>query len=96
MARRWSISAWISESPGVASGALMSGIFLLVGLVGSFVFVPQLLTWQESAAWRSVEAEITGSGIAYSAHIGGFLIGLALIVPFSTGKEFEEHSWRYH
>jgi membrane associated rhomboid family serine protease len=32
----------------------------------------------------------SGGGIAYSAHIGGFLVGLALIVPFSTGREFEE------
>ncbi|HMP15453.1 MAG TPA: rhomboid family intramembrane serine protease [Gemmatales bacterium] len=38
----------------------------------------------------------TGGGIAYAAHIGGFLVGLALIVPFSTGREIEESYWRYH
>ncbi len=38
----------------------------------------------------------TGGGIAYAAHIGGFVIGLAMIVPFSTGREIEESYWRYH
>lgn len=38
----------------------------------------------------------TGGGIAYSAHIGGFLVGLALIVPFSTGRRYEDPYYRYH
>jgi membrane associated rhomboid family serine protease len=37
----------------------------------------------------------TGGGIAYSAHIGGFLVGLALIVPFAMGREHEDPYWRY-
>lgn len=38
----------------------------------------------------------TGGGIAYSAHIGGFLIGLALIIPFSHGREVEDPYFRHH
>lgn len=38
----------------------------------------------------------TGGGIAYSAHIGGFLVGLALIVPFSMGRHNEDPYYRYH
>jgi membrane associated rhomboid family serine protease len=36
----------------------------------------------------------TGGGIAYAAHIGGFVVGLALIVPFSMGRESEDPYYR--
>jgi membrane associated rhomboid family serine protease len=46
------------------------GLWFLVQLFGGFVGL----------------GEASGGGVAYLAHIGGFVAGLALILPFSAGR----------
>ncbi|HQR08064.1 MAG TPA: rhomboid family intramembrane serine protease [Gemmatales bacterium] len=87
---------------GVLAGYVMLFPHKMIGVI-IFFFAVELPAWVFIGIWFGFQV-INGlgtfgdqvSGIAYSAHIGGFLVGLALIVPFSTGREFEEHSWRYH
>ncbi|MFT3878295.1 MAG: rhomboid family intramembrane serine protease [Gemmatales bacterium] len=88
---------------GVLAGYVMLFPHKMIGVI-IFFFAVELPAWVFIGIWFGFQivnglgtfGDSTPSGIAYSAHIGGFLVGLALIVPFSTGKEFEEHSWRYH
>lgn len=88
---------------GVLAGYVMLFPHKMIGVI-IFFFAVELPAWVFIGIWFGFQiinglgtfGDTTAGGIAYSAHIGGFLIGLALIVPFSTGREFEEHSWRYH
>jgi len=88
---------------GVLAGYVMLFPHKMIGVI-IFFFAVELPAWIFIGIWFGFQivnglglfGDPAGNGIAYSAHIGGFLIGLALIVPFSTGREFEEHSWRYH
>lgn len=87
---------------GVMAGYLMLFPHKLIDVVVWFVAV-QLPAWMVIGIWFVFQiingmgalGDPTGGGIAYSAHIGGFLIGLALIVPFSTGRETEDPYWYY-
>jgi len=87
---------------GVLAGYVMLFPHKMIGVI-IFFFAVELPAWVFIGVWFGFQI-INGlgtfgdsiSGIAYAAHIGGFLIGLALIVPFSTGREYEAKSWRYH
>ena len=61
MARPFFLGRWMSDSPAIAAGALMSGIFFLVGVAGCLAFGPTLLEWRAAAAWPTAPAEITAS-----------------------------------
>lgn len=85
---------------GVLAGYVMLFPHKMIGVIVGF-FAVELPAWVFIGVWFGFQVinglnDPNGGGIAYSAHIGGFLIGLALIVPFSTGREHEEHAWRYH
>lgn len=88
---------------GVLAGYVMLFPHKMIGVIIGF-FAVDLPAWMFIGLWFGFQiinglgtfGDPTGGGIAYSAHIGGFLVGLALIVPFSTGREYEEHAWRYH
>lgn len=88
---------------GVLAGYVMLFPHKMIGVI-IFFFAIELPAWVFIGIWFGFQiinglgtfGDATAGGIAYSAHIGGFLVGLALIVPFSTGREFAEHSWRYH
>jgi membrane associated rhomboid family serine protease len=75
---------------------------LISTIVGFFAI--EIPAWVFIGIWFAFQlingmgafGDVTGGGIAYAAHIGGFVIGLAMIVPFSTGREIEESYWRYH
>jgi membrane associated rhomboid family serine protease len=60
--------------------------FVVIGLW----FVFQIINY-----WGTF-GDPTGGGIAYAAHIGGFLVGLALIVPLSTGRHHEDPYYRHY
>lgn len=87
---------------GVLAGYVMLFPHKMIGVIIMF-FAVELPAWMFIGVWFGFQiinglgtfGDPTGGGIAYSAHIGGFLVGLALIVPFSTGREYEEHAWRY-
>ena len=55
------MGGWISRHPLLAGGGFGSGIFLLVGLIGTLVFLPGLRVWFAAADWPTTEAEITAS-----------------------------------
>jgi membrane associated rhomboid family serine protease len=70
-------------------------VFFLAMELPAYVFIGLWFAFQIINGFGAL-GDPTGGGIAYSAHIGGFLVGLALIVPFSTGREIEEDPyWRY-
>jgi hypothetical protein len=56
-----SIREWVSRNPLIAGGAFGSAIFLLLGLVGIWTFLPGLRAWFAAADWPTAEAEITAS-----------------------------------
>lgn len=82
---------------GVMAGYLMLFPHRYVAVI-VFFFVVELPAFIVIGIWFLFQllnalgglGDPSGGGIAYSAHLGGFLVGLALIVPFSTGREFEE------
>ncbi|MFO0815710.1 MAG: rhomboid family intramembrane serine protease [Gemmatales bacterium] len=88
---------------GVMAGYIMLFPHKLIAVIIGF-FAVELPAWVVIGVWFAFQiingmgtfGDPTGGGIAYSAHIGGFAIGLALIVPFSTGREIEESYWQYH
>lgn len=85
---------------GVLAGYVMLFPHKMIGVIVGF-FAVELPAWVFIGVWFAFQIlngvnDPNGGGVAYSAHIGGFVIGLALIVPFSTGREHEEHAWRYH
>jgi len=59
------LGGWISRHPLLAGGGFGSGIFLLVGLIGTLVFLPGLRVWFAAADWPTTEAEITASRLVY-------------------------------
>lgn len=87
---------------GVLAGYVMLFPHKMIGVIVWF-FAVELPAWVFIGVWFGFQlingvgafGDPSGGGIAYSAHIGGFIIGLALIVPFSTGREHEESAWRY-
>lgn len=53
-------------------GCFLSGLFLLVGLIGTYAFGPKLLRWQDAASWQYVPGEIvSGEIISANAARGG-------------------------
>jgi hypothetical protein len=53
-------------------GCFLSGLFLLVGLIGTYAFGPKLLRWQGAASWLRVPGEIvSGEIISANAARGG-------------------------
>lgn len=93
---------------GAISGVLAGYVMLFphkrIAVIIAF-FAVELPAWVFIGIWFAFQI-INGvgifggggqsDGIAYAAHLGGFVVGLALIVPFSTGREIEESYWRYH
>jgi len=53
-------------------GCFLSGIALLLGLIGAYAFGPKLLRWQDAASWQPVPGEIVSGEIvsANAAHGG--------------------------
>lgn len=88
---------------GVMAGYIMLFPHKLISTLVGFLPV-EVPAWVFIGIWIAFQVingtgafgDPTGGGIAYAAHIGGFVIGLALIVPFSTGREIDESYWRYH
>lgn len=92
---------------GAISGVLAGYVMLFphkrIAVIVAF-FAVELPAWVFIGIWFGFQiingvgtfGDATAGGIAYAAHLGGFLVGLALIVPFSTGREIEESYWRYH
>jgi hypothetical protein len=62
---RAGLTAWVSRHPALATGAFLSGIFVLLGLAGILAFLPRFRAWSAAADWPRVEAEITASRLFY-------------------------------
>lgn len=62
---RASLRGWVARRPALAIGTFLSGIFVLLGLIGTLTFYPTMRTWFAAADWPTVEAEITGSQVAW-------------------------------
>ncbi|HWA29336.1 MAG TPA: DUF3592 domain-containing protein [Lacunisphaera sp.] len=62
---RTTLREWVSRHPAVAIGGFLSGIFLLLGLIGTLAFFPAMRIWAAAADWPGTEAEITGSRVFY-------------------------------
>jgi membrane associated rhomboid family serine protease len=87
---------------GVMAGYLMLFPHKMVAVL-VFFFAVELPAYVVIGMWFLFQVingvgtfgDPTGGGIAYAAHIGGFLVGLALIVPFSTGREHHNPYYRF-
>jgi membrane associated rhomboid family serine protease len=63
--------------------------------LGFFFTMIRTPAWVSLGLWFLVQmfgglvglGEASGGGVAYLAHVGGFVAGLALILPFSVGRE---------
>jgi hypothetical protein len=62
---RSGLTDWVSRSPALAAGTLLSGLFVLLGLVGMLAFLPRFRAWSAAGDWPRVEAEITASRVLY-------------------------------
>ena len=62
---RWSLGGWVTRNPGIAAGGFLSGIFLLVGLIGTLVFQSQLRDWFAAGSWPTTKAVITASQVQF-------------------------------
>ena len=58
-------------------------IFNFVTTVPAFVAIGIWIVYQFVLGYLSPSG---GGGVAYAAHVGGFLSGLALIKPFTIGR----------
>lgn len=53
-------------------GCFLSGLFLLLGLIGTYAFGPKLLRWQDAASWQRVPGVIvSGEIVSANAARGG-------------------------
>lgn len=70
--------------------------------IGPFPFLARIPAWLFIGAWFLYQVVTglstmndAGAGVAYSAHIGGFLTGLLLVIPFSQSDRVAELKARH-
>ena len=76
---------WLSLAPTSQTRATVMGSGLLV-LVPAWVAIGLWFVFQ--VVYSLIDLGGTGGGVAYGAHIGGFIAGLALVYPFMLGRNF--------
>lgn len=63
---------------------------------GVFMFLPAwfvILEYFAANLWQAFQAESGGSGVAFMAHVGGFLAGVALLPLFRKREPVEYDAW---
>lgn len=87
------LGAYLLEYPSARVRSL-----LFLGYFVRFVNIPAIIVlgmWfiiQFFNGFMSLSAYDAGGGVAYLAHVGGFIAGLLLIKPFSIGRP-KDHYW---
>jgi Protein of unknown function (DUF3592) len=66
------LPAMSSRSTPFLAGAFLSSVFLVVGMICSFFFLPKLIRWAEADTWPQVPGEIvSGEIVSASSQRGG-------------------------
>jgi membrane associated rhomboid family serine protease len=100
------VSAWgnSAEIPSLGASGAISGVMgaylvlhpqrrVTVILLQMFTQVPGYVAvgmWFVFQIVASMLGGMSGGGVAYAAHIGGFIAGAALVLPFAVGRPMKE------
>jgi membrane associated rhomboid family serine protease len=69
-------------------------LLVFLGFFITTVWVPAFLMlgyWVVVQVLSALVADQSAGGVAFAAHVGGFLAGLALVVPFRSKRLLEQH-----
>ncbi len=86
------LGAYLVEYPRARVRSLVTlGYFIRIAQVPAIIVLGMWFVLQFFSGFLSLSATASG-GVAYFAHIGGFVAGLLFIKPFAVGRP-KDHYW---